>query len=839
MYRSLTSFTAIVFFSFILNAQVNLEYYLDEDHRYDSSVPTPQEILGFQIGQWHISHNQMLQYMNALAASSDRIKVETTGKSHEHKSLILLTITSKANHQNLEAIRQKHHHLTTDKGQKIDTSSMPVVVYQGFTIHGNEPSGVNASLLIAYHLAASRSQKTQKLLDQSIILIDPCMNPDGMQRFSNWVNSHRSTHLNPDSNDREFHEIWPSGRTNHYWFDLNRDWLLLQHPESRARVQTLTKWYPNIIADFHEMGTNSTYFFQPGVKSRVNPMTPKMNQTLTAKIAAFHVKAFDSIGSLYYSKETFDDFYYGKGSTYPDINGGIGILYEQGSSRGHAQNSQHGLLTFPFTIRNQLTTILSTLEAAQHLRLELLSYLKDFYNQSFEMGRSHQSKGVLFGSEKDPIRSYELAKLLQQHEIELYSIRNSMTKGLKRFEKTSSYFIPFEQKKYRLIRSVFDYQTEFEDSIFYDVSAWNFPLSFNVDISFEKNNALAENLIEDLTPPVGSVTSKSQYAYLVSSSKYYLPKLIRLLHDSKIHFKVGTKEFEMQGKEYGFGSLLIPVQTQTIDTDELYQTLKELARKTNLIIDSVPTGYGPKIDLGSNSFITVEQPRVALLVGQGIRSYDAGEIWHLFDYRFETPITKIDTRYVHQVDLKQYTHLIIPSANSRILNHSKEKIESFVNAGGVLIAYRNSINWLKQNEWIDIELLESDIKAENISFEEKQDFWGAQQIGGAIFNTNIDRSHPINYGITHGQLPLFRNTTLFIKADQNSYNNPIQYTSNPLISGYISNQNLDLIKESVPFKVQQKSNGKIIVFTDNTNFRAFWFGTNRLLMNAVYFSNLM
>ncbi|MCY3998059.1 MAG: M14 family metallopeptidase [Flavobacteriaceae bacterium] len=839
MYRFLISFTTTVFFAFILNSQVTLDYYLDKDHPYDSLIPTPQQILGFQIGQWHVSHDQVIQYMSALAESSDRIKIETIGKSYEHRPLILLTITSEDNHQNLDAIQQKHYNLTTKEGKNIDTNDMPVVVYQGFTIHGNEPSGVNASLLTAYHLVASQSPKVKELLNQSIILIDPCMNPDGMQRFSNWVNSHRSIYLNPDANDREFHEIWPSGRTNHYWFDLNRDWLLLQHPESRARVQTLTKWYPNIIADFHEMGTNSTYFFQPGVKSRVHPMTPKMNQTLTAKIADFHVEALDSIGSLYYSKETFDDFYYGKGSTYPDVNGGIGILYEQGSSRGHAQNSQHGVLTFPYTIRNQLTTTLSTLEAAQSLRLELLNYLQDFYSDSFQMGRSHKSKGILFGNEKDPVLSYHLAKLLKQHEIELYSINKSVEKGPKRFDKSSSYFIPIEQKKHRLIRSIFDYQTEFEDSIFYDVSAWNFPLSFNVDFSFEDNSAIAENLIQDLTPPIGTVTSKSKYAYLVSSSGYYLPKLMRLLHDSKIHFKVGRKEFEIQGKEYSYGSLLIPVQTQTFDSEELYKTLKVLANETKLIIDGVNTGYGSKIDLGSNSFITIDQPKIALLVGQGVRSYDAGEIWHLFDYRFETPITKIDTRYIHQIDLKQYTHLIIPSTSSRVLNNSKEKIESFVNSGGVLIAYRDSINWLKQKEWIDIEWLESETTAENISFEDRQNFWGAQQIGGAIFKTNIDRSHPINYGYTHDQLPIFRNTTLFVKADKNSYHNPIQYTSNPLISGYISDQNLEHIKGSVPFKVQQKSNGKIIIFTDNTNFRAFWFGTNRLLTNAIYFSDFM
>ena len=839
MFRFLIFIIISVFFLFHLNSQVTLDYYLDKNHPYDESIPTPEQVLGFQVGQWHVSHDQLILYMRTLAKNSNRITIETRGKTHEDRPLILLTITSEENHKNLDAIQHNHYRLTTKEGRDIDTNRMPVIVYQGFSIHGNESSGANASLLAAYHLAASQSQKTKDLLDDSIILLDPCMNPDGLHRFSSWVNSHKSDHLNPDSNDREFNEIWPGGRTNHYWFDLNRDWLLLQHPESRARVQTLTKWYPNIITDHHEMGTNSTYFFQPGVQSRVNPMTPKMNQILTAKIAEFHVEALDSIGSLYYSKETFDDFYYGKGSTYPDVNGGIGILFEQGSSRGHAQNSQHGVLTFPFTIRNQLNTTLSTLRAAQHLRPELLKYLQDFYNDSFQMGRSHKPKGIIFGTEKDPIRSYKLAKLLKQHEIQLHFLNETIEKGQKRFDKSSSYFIPMEQKKHRLIRSIFEFQTEFEDSIFYDVSAWNFPLSFNLDFSFENNTTIAGDPINLLTPPTGRVTSKSNYAYLVSPHGYYIPKLIRLLHESKIHFKVARKEFEIEGKEYSYGSLLIPVQTQTIDGEKLYDTLEKYAVQTSLNIEGVNTGYGPKIDLGSNNFVTVDNPKIALLVGQGIRSYDTGEIWHLLDYRFGTPVTKIDTRHINQVDLNRYTHLIIPSASSSTLNDSKEKIESFVNSGGVLIGYRDTINWLKQKEWIDIELLENETFAETISFEERQNFLGAQQIGGAIFETTIDRSHPINFGYTHKQLPVFRNTTLFIKADKNSYNNPIQYTSDPLLSGYISDQNLELLKSSVPFKVQQKSRGKIIIFTDNTNFRAFWFGTNRLLINAIYFSDLM
>ena len=248
--------------------------------------------------------------------------------------------------------------------------------------------------MLPYYLAASNEPETLEILDNSVILFDPCLNPDGLQRFANWVNSNKNLVPNPDNNDREFSEVWPGGRTNHYWFDLNRDWLPVQLPESQARVKTYSDWLPNIVTDHHEMGTNSTFFFQPGIPSRVNPLIPNLNQKLTEKVAKYHANFLDKIGSLYYSKENYDDLYFGKGSTYPDANGGIGILFEQGSSRGHIQNSQNGVLTFPFTIRNQLTTTLSTLKAASELRIELLSYMNDFYVNNFNDSRKSKFKSL-------------------------------------------------------------------------------------------------------------------------------------------------------------------------------------------------------------------------------------------------------------------------------------------------------------------------------------------------------------------------------------------------------------------------------------------------------------
>ncbi|MEN8845858.1 MAG: M14 family zinc carboxypeptidase, partial [Candidatus Arcticimaribacter sp.] len=345
------------------NAQTQLDYYLPSNQNYNPNIPTPTEVLGHEVGKWHVSHDKLSEYMRTLAAASDRIQIENRGKTYEDRPLFLLTITSEKNHKKLDQIKADHIALTEPGGKNLDTSTMPAVVYQGFSIHGNEPSGANAGLLVADHLAASQSDEVAQLLENTVILFDPSFNPDGLQRFSQWANTHKAQNITPDSNDREYNEAWPRGRTNHYWFDMNRDWLPVQLNESKARIASFIDWLPNVLTDHHEMGTNETFFFQPGIQSRVNPLTPKKNQELTMAIGKFHEKALNKIGSLYYTEEDFDDFYYGKGSTYPDVNGSIGILFEQASSRGHAQESANGLLTFPFTIRNQFTAALSTLEA--------------------------------------------------------------------------------------------------------------------------------------------------------------------------------------------------------------------------------------------------------------------------------------------------------------------------------------------------------------------------------------------------------------------------------------------------------------------------------------------
>ncbi|WP_299016593.1 M14 metallopeptidase family protein [uncultured Polaribacter sp.] len=825
----------LLFISFTITAQqVDLNYYLPDNVTYNQQIPTPESVIGHQVGEWHITHDKLVEYMKAVAKSSDRITIENRGKTYEDRPLLLLTITATENHKNLESIRQKHIEATNNAG--VSVTDNPIVVYQGFSIHGNEASGANAALALVYYLAAAEGNQINMLLKNTIILLDPSLNPDGLQRFAYWANTNKSKNINPDPNDREYTEIWPRGRTNHYQFDMNRDWLPVQLPESKVRIASFHKWLPNILTDHHEMGSNSSFFFQPGIPSRTNPLTPQLNQDLTKEIATYHAKAFDKIGSLYYSEESFDDFYYGKGSTFPDINGSIGILFEQASSRGHAQETTNGILTFPFTIRNQFTAALSTLEAAQNMRVKILKYQQDFYKESRNTG---SKKAIVFGDEKDAAKSYHLAAVLKRQQIKIHEVKADFTKNGKTFKKGYSYVVPMNQKNQRLVKAMFDVKTTFKDSLFYDVSAWTFNHAFGVD--YAENIALSKAGAEitNLKAPKGSVSFNSDYGYLMPWNEYYTPKILNAILQKGVRAKVAMKNFKNAGNSYEYGTIFIPVQNQSLDKFALFQFLEKLAEESHVNITGVTTGLNNGIDLGSNNFRPITKPKVAMLVGDGITGNDSGEVWHLFDQRFDMHLTRLDTRYFNRISMSKYTHLIIPNS-SGLERSAIEKIKTWVKNGGVVIGYKNTAKWLASNKMIALEFERSKIDTvKNVSFENRSLQSGAQYIGGAIFEANIDRSHPINFGYKNNKIALFRNSTLFIKADKRSYNNPIQYSKNPLLSGYISKENAAIIPETVPFKTARFGSGKVIVFTDNTNFRAFWYGTNKLLMNAVFFGDKM
>lgn len=833
-----------------LKAQ-DLSYYFPGQSSYNPEIPAPADFLGYEVGEWHVSHDQLAFYMKTLAEKSDRVALVEIGKTHEGRPLLHLIITAPENHARLESIREEHLKLTDpSQSRGLDLASMPGVIWMGYSIHGNEASGSNASLLVAYHLAAAEGPEIDQLLAEMVILLDPAFNPDGLHRFSTWVNMHRGTgSLVADPMSREHQEAWPGGRTNHYWFDLNRDWLTVQHPESRARIAQFHRWKPMFLTDHHEMGTNSTFFFQPGVPSRNHPLTPDRVFELTNQMAPYHAQALDEIGSLYYTKEGFDDFFYGKGSTYPDINGGVGILFEQASSRGHLQESIHGDLAFPFTIRNQVRTSLSTLKGTHELREEMLAHQRDFFIEARAEAEAKRQKGYVFHAPKDPVRAHHFLSLLLAHKIEVYHLSGDYRDaGGKVYPAEAGFFIPLAQNQYRLIQAMFERRTSFTDSLFYDVSAWTLPLAFNLQyaaVNTIPGGALGEPVTEAVFPKGGIKGGESPYAYVLAWENYHAPKALYQILALGLRAKVATQAFTGSGDQvHAPGSILIPVQGQSLSPSELHAELNRIAEAMGVQIYNLLTGLNESgVDLGSNAFEPLRIPKIALLVGEGVSSYEAGEVWHLLDHRFEMPVTLVDVADLGRLDLHTYTTLIMVNGNyGRISPGQRDRIMEWVTEGGNLIAQKSALRWIDANNFLSLSFKSREEKQDTmevIPFGDRSKVAGAKVIGGSIFEARMDLTHPIAYGYTDPVIPVFRNSTMFLNPTGLSYANPVMYTDQPLLSGYMNRVHAPVVSGSAVVQSGRLGRGTVVAFVDNPNFRAFWLGTQRLFLNSLFFGSNM
>ncbi len=827
-----------------------LSYYLPEI-TYDPKIPTPEAYLGYQIGEWHISHDQQLAYMRKLAELSPRFKLTEYARSYEGRPLVYIAITSERNHQNLADLKAKHLQVSNPaETDRVDLKTTPLVVYQGFSIHGNESSGGNAAALVAYYLAAGQGPEIEKLLNEVIIIFDPCFNPDGFHRFSTWANQHRNRHLTADPQDREYNEVWPGGRFNHYWFDLNRDWLSGAHPESRGRAKIFHEWKPNILTDHHEMGSNSSFFFMPGVSTRVNPITPKQNQELTIKIGQYHTKYLDEIGSLYFSQEGYDDFYYGKGSTFPDAQGCIGILFEQASSRGHVQETANGLLTFPFTIRNQVRTALSTQKAAVELKQELLEHQKNFFQSAIQEARNDTRMGFVFGDPHDQARTDRLFEIIRRQDIELYHLGSKITVDGKTFEPNQAFVVPLEQKHYRLIRGIFETTTSFEDSIFYDISSWALPLAFNVPYAALPKKGTAGNVMgakitgpkperTPVTPP-----ALSNYAYMLEWEDYYAPRALQFLQSKGLRTKVGMQPITLQGKKYDMGTVMIPVQNQNASPAEIHGWVTAIVKELNVHIDAVSTGFTTDgIDLGSNNFLTLRQPKVMIVVGEGMGPNTAGEAWHLLDTRFDMAVSKVEADDIARSNLSRYNVIVLGDGTFQTINAvGVSKLKEWVSAGGTIIGIQRAVTWLK-SQGIGFtamkEFNNADAATGRRPYGEIADDLGAQEIPGTIFEAELDLSHPLAFGLKRNKMPVFRDGEVFMEKSKNPYASPLVYTANPLMAGYLNRKYTDIVKGTAGIVVSGAGAGRVIFMADNPNFRAHWYGTNRLFLNAVFFGNLV
>ena len=824
--------------------------FLPSSVTYNPAIPTPESLLGANIGEWHVRHDQLVEYMKLLANASDRITIEETGRTHENRPLLLLTITSPANRDNIETLRQQHID-AMQSGDKVSDDA-PLVFYMGYSIHGNEPSGSNASLVLAYYLAAAEGDEINALLDNNIVLLDPSFNPDGLSRFAQWANMHKGKQLVSDSNHREHDEGWPSGRTNHYWFDLNRDWLLLAHPESQARIKQFHKWRPHVLTDFHEMGTDSTYFFQPGVRSRKNPLTPDENVTLTEALATYHAAAFDEQGKLYFTEEAFDDFYAGKGSTYPDLHGSIGILFEQASSRGHLQSSINGDLAFKDTIANQITTSLSTFKGAITNKAAILDYQSGFVESTKALAKDDDTVGYVVGTSGDIARLEAFTTLLEQHHIQYEVISESSTVNDIDYAADMAIFVPTNQQQYRLVKSIFSTQTSFENNTFYDVSTWNLALAFNLDYApLDKGDARKVKRAKSGTVKTAALNDvkENAYAYGFSWQHYYAPAMLQTLLEAGVKVRSSNKAFsalDYDGKAIDLpaGSILIPKGLS--QPANLSDIVNNAQAQLQVPIFSFKSGLTPTgNDMGSRSMTPVNAPQVLIVGGEGTSEYEAGEIWHYFDTKVGLAASIVEQQHLAAAltdPTIQYTHVIFPSGRYGFSDSERSKIESWVKAGGTVIGQKSALNYFAEHKWLKAEIVNRDTI--NNAFDESELRYGdgaalyaKKLVAGAVYEATIDTSHPLFFGYESDTLPMFKTSNLIVKGDESPFVTPARYTEAPLMAGFSDKAMVALMAESTAVTTHRMERGVVIGFTDNTQFRGYWYGTNKMLANAIYQSH--
>lgn len=841
-------------FALPILAAAQTDYYFPDANQaeFDEAIPSPQDFLGYDIGTHYTRHDRMVAYFEKLAEISDKAEFQVIGETYEKRPQVVLTITSPENHQNIEEIRQDHLTLLDPDAPILDPDEGKSVVALNYSVHGDETSSGEAALLTAYYLMANESQETQKFLEEGVIHIDPAQNPDGRDRAAHYHNSYKSFPPVADPADAEHNQPWPQGRTNHFLHDLNRDWFAITQQESANRIDFYHQWYPNVQIDFHEMGTNSTYYLEPTQPVRTwNPIIPEYHyEEMNPLLAQYHTDALDNLGALYWTKEVFDNISPIYGSTYPDIQGGVGVTFEVGSSRGLVQESDAGEVTFRSTIRKHLHTGIATIRGAVKEKEQFFEYQKDYFASALDVADSQPVSAYVFGDAEDPSLTHKFLDLLLKHRLDVYEVDQTVEQNGKRFEAGSSYIVPTDQIHYRVIHDLFEPNTSFPDSVFYDITGWSVVQGYGIrydeieSVNFQNYRG---QQVTQLPERSGAVEGgRSQYAYLLKWSDYNASPALYELLDSDITSRVAHKPFTANvtsgEEEFGYGTIVISVREQDLSPAELHQKLSETAEAHDVTFYALDTGMTPSgIDLGSNNIQPVEKPEVALVVGRGVSSYEAGEAWFLLNKHAGIGVTKIRKTQFSQTDIQRYNTIVLVDGNYSDWNdQTVEKLKDWVHTGGVLITDEDASEWAINQKLVSEDLLQTFSEdttdtPPRYDYEEQSDRWRASTIPGTILEADIDTSNPLAFGVPDRSQLFIKDSNFFLKQSENPYATVAKYIDEPFVGGHINNENLDKVRGTSALVAKEEGRGKVILFADNPNFRSYWHTTSRLFLNAIFF----
>ena len=815
--------------------------------RYDEQIPAPDSYFGFAAGERHLVPEAITGYLRQLADASPRVTLEIQGETHEGRPQPLLIIASEKQRGQLEATLARRAKLLSDPASLPEqlTAGEPAIVWLGYSIHGNEASGSNAASWVAYHLAASLEDDVIGWLENTIVLIDPMLNPDGLARFATWANMHRGSVIVDDPWHREHREGWPSGRTNHYWFDLNRDWLPVQHPESQARLATYRKWLPNVSGDYHEMGSNGTYFFQPGVPSRENPLKPTENVVLTRALSEDHAAALDKEGEAFYRGQTFDDFYPGKGSTYPDIAGGVGVLFEQASSRGHARRTVHRRLTFQRSIRNHWLTSMSLISGTSRLHDRLIRYQLDFFRGATDFARQGNVSGWVIHGPED--RAQAMVDALSIHGIRVHSTRSEVEAGQHSFP-IGSVWVAADQPHARLVRSVFSSLTAFADDVFYDVSAWTFPHAFGLNFA-ELPRGKAPSTEPGWSIGRPPVPDRSALYVLLPDSLVVHAAVARLAEEGAA-VSVTRRAFTpvADGRSFPQGCWIVR-DGERLHGDALFHRLGDLQNKFRFEAFGLSSSASAEgIDLGSPDVVPLRPPRIALLAGRDVSAYETGELWFLLDHRLQLPVTLLEPTAIARAPLDRYTHLLLPDGDySSWSEKGVNRLEEWVRKGGTLIAQRRAARYVgehlfgaeasaEEKQTKDEGADDEDASPEVIPWSVRERARAKDRISGAIFQVEIDVTHPLAAGYSEKQIAVWRQGVGVLPEPDKPGEVVVRYAASPRLAGYASADKRKEIAGTPAVLARREGRGTVVRFADDPAFRGYWMATQKLYLNAIFAS---
>lgn len=803
--------------------------------------PTPTSFLGYELGSRFTFHHRVTAYLEAVAAASDRVQVRQYGTTPEGRPLQIAVLSAPENLRRIRNLREAHlRSLGFQEGEA--AGDPPLVVWLGYNIHGDEAASTETALKMLHHLATSQDTTVTRWLREMVILLDPCSNPDGRERYVQEFTQWQSPHHISDPQSAEHQASYPWGRFNHYLFDLNRDWLWQVQPESQARGRLYTDWMPHVLVDFHEMGINASYFFPPSAEP-IHPIVTDWQKTFQQHIGTNHARYFDEKGWRYYTDRVFDLFYPSYGDTWSSFQGAIGMTYEQAGSRaaGVAVKQRNGrLLTLEDRIAHHFTSGISTLETAYRDRESLKTQLRTYFAEARKNGSGHHQTFVVRGDNPaDKLRS--LTTLLERQQITYgtpqdaggaYSGFNYRSGNTERFQiRANDLIITTHQSQGRLVQVLFEPEPQRNDSLTYDLTAWALPYSIGL-----KAFALRESLAPTDTFPTPTTEYKTHdtpYAYLLEWKTASDARTLGRLLQAGWRVRAAEKPFIHSGRNWAAGTLVINKIEQNDERQAQFkEILEKLLREEEQEVFAVQTGLSDTgSDLGDGYFIPLSKPKVGLLAGASIKETRTGEIWHFLERELNYPVHLLRTERLPKLKLRSYDVLIVPSGKT--LEHA-ETLRRFAQKGGTLIVIGKSLRHFARREENSEVLNEVSIAPPAVRYGGSKRAQISTETAGSIVPVQLDTSHPLAFGYSKTYFSLKHESLLFEALPQKAaYRNVGTFAAAPR-SGFMGSRMQAQLKGKLALGTKQLGKGKMIYFADAPTFRGFWQSGKLLLSNAIF-----